>query len=287
MNDLLPRDSLHGVRVAVSVSESPDLDRLGLPEAHLRTVLGEIARVVLVAGGALAYGGHLDPDGYTNFLYTELQRYSRRDRPLLVCLPWTEHRKLALSELDRLRDLGMYGRVVCLDPDGVEIEPSAGRGEEPQPEGDPQVRRRALTAMRGYLSAHSQGLVLLGGRRHGFQGRLPGLMEEALLSLHRRLPLYPAAGFGGVTLDIVRALRVDDGAWLPDDPGAPPPDTRFLDGRAELRAVADAPDWTGLGNGLTEDENRVLTASHRPGDIAALVGLGLGRLAAQRRLRSG
>jgi SLOG cluster2 len=282
MPKLLPPDSLAGVRVGISVSESPDLARLGLPEAHLRTVLGEIARVVLVAGGSLAYGGYLDPSGYSGFLYSELRRYGRRDRPLLVCLAWNGHRKLSLSELDSLRDLGMLGRVVCLDPDGIEIEPESGRGEEPVPEQDPQVQQAALTAMRGYLCEHSQARVLLGGRRHGFEGRMPGVMEEAIMSLRRNQPLYPASGYGGVTLHIVRALRVDDCAWLPNDDEAPAPDPGFTEGQAQLRALADDPNWHGLANGLSVDENRRLTASHRPSDIATLVGLGLGRLAAER-----
>jgi len=33
-----------------------------------------------------------------------------------------------------------------------------------------------------------------------------------------------------------------------------------------------------MKNGLGDDENRRLAASHRPSDIAALVSLGLGRL---------
>ena len=35
--------------------------------------------------------------------------------------------------------------------------------------------------------------------------------------------------------------------------------------------------WTGLDNGLSDEENRRLADSHRPSEIAALVSLGLGR----------
>jgi hypothetical protein len=98
---LLPHDALKGVRLGVSVSESPDLARMGLLEAHFRLALGEIARCVVVSGGELAYGGTLHPDGYTSFLIQELQRYNRRDRPLRLYLSWHEHRSLTLSVLAR------------------------------------------------------------------------------------------------------------------------------------------------------------------------------------------
>lgn len=278
MTRLLPPSALKGVCIGLSVSDSPDLARLGLVETHFRLALAEIARCVLVAGGNLAYGGHLAPEGYTSFLVKELQKYGRRDRPLLVCLAWQEHRKLALSALEASRrDLGLYGRIVCLDPEGSESDPAASRGEAPETVDDAALRMRALTAMRRYMGGRIQGRVLIGGKRHGFQGELPGLMEEALIALETRQPVYLAGGFGGVTADIARALAVDGGGWLPPRSDAPADDPRLIAGRERLAALAAAPGWQGLDNGLTREENQRLAATHRPSEIATLVSLGLGR----------
>jgi hypothetical protein len=273
---LLPRDALLRIRVGISVSESADLARLGLQEAHFRLALGEIARTVLVSGGHLAYGGHLDPTGYTPFLVQEVQRFSRRDRPLLVCLPWSEHRRLSLSELRQRSDLGLFGRLVCLDPQGREIALDSDRGEAPVPVAD-VIKRDGLTAMRRYMRDHINGRVLLGGKRHGFSGAIPGLMQEALLSLEAKQPIYLAGGYGGVTADIARVLGIDDGSWLPPDADAPPEDPRLSDGYAQLRALTATPDWSWPDNGLSPAENRRLAATHRPSEIATLVSLGLGR----------
>lgn len=279
MPELLPSEVLHGARFAISVSESPDLDRLGLLEIHFRLTLGEIARCVLVSGGTLAYGGHLRRDSYTTFLIQELEKYGRRDSPLLICLAWQEHRELKLSELDARRDeLGLLGHIVCLDPDGSEMDPARDRDEAAQSVADTALRRRALTGMRRYMATRTHGRVLLGGKRSGFQGEIPGLMEEALISLEHAHPIYLAGGFGGVTADIAQALGIDDGAWLPPLAEAPQPDPRWDDGCNRLVAHAAQPAWAGLKNGLSDDENRRLAASHRPSDIAALVSLGLGRL---------
>ena len=277
-DSLLATDALKGIRVAISASESADLSRLGLVETHFRLALAEIARSVLISGGKLAYGGHLNPDGYTALLSQELQRYSRRDRPLQICLAWQEHRKLSAEEFDRhKRDLGLFGEIICLDPEGHVVEWNSGRGKDPQPVHDDALCQQSLTALRNYMASTSNGRVLIGGRRHGFHGVLPGVLEEALISIEHGQPLYLAGGFGGVTADTVTALGVDDGTWLPAAPNGPPADQRLTDGLKQLSALAAAPDWKGLENGLTADENKQLAATPRPTEIAALVSLGLGR----------
>lgn len=276
---LLPTDSLRGECLGISVSDSPDLARLGLFEEHVRLAIGGITRSVVGAGGELLYGGHLAPDGHTTSVLAEVRRCARRDRPLRVCLAWPEHRRLPSAELKRFRRaLGLFGRLVCLDPAGAEVEPTTDRGEAPDPVTDARVLQPALTGLRCYMRQHQHGRVFLGGRRQGFRGQLPGVLEEALLTLEAGQPIYLAGGFGGATLDIARALGVDDGAWLPavDDDS---PDPRYADNCRRLAELAKAQSRRGLDNGLSVEENRKLAVTHRPSEIAALVSLGLGRRA--------
>ena len=275
---LLPSNALANVRLGISVSDSPDLARLGLLETHFRLALGEIARCVLVSGGQLAYGGHLRPDGYTTFLMQELHRFSRRDRPLHICLAWQEHRKLSVTALkEQQKALGLHGTFIFLNPEGEIVDPYLNRSEEPASEPDADLSRKSLTAMRRYMAKHTHGRIVIGGKRKGFQGNLPGLVEESLLALDADQPIYLAGGFGGVTADIIHALGIDDGSWLIQRPDAAPPDERLLKGLAMLADIPKRNNWQGLQNGLTEEENRKLAASHRPSEIAALISLGLGR----------
>jgi len=39
--------------------------------------------------------------------------------------------------------------------------------------------------------------IVLGGKLQGYSGLLPGIIEEVLLAIRRRQPLYIAGGFGG------------------------------------------------------------------------------------------
>lgn len=275
---LLPANALSGLQIGISVSDSADLARLGLLETHFRLAVGEIARCVLVSGGHLAYGGHLRPDGYTTFLIQELHRFSRRDRPLHLYLPWSEHRAMTLNAIrEEQVALGLFGEMQFLGPKGEIVDPAANRMEGPAPVTDEPEREESLTALRRYMAQQTQGRILIGGNREGFLGHMPGVVEEALMAIDQGQPLYLAGGFGGVTADIVRALGVDDMAWLPEPDGAALRDPRLVAGLERLVERAGETKMASLQNGLDEAENRRLAASHRPSEIAALLSLGLGR----------
>lgn len=255
------------------MSDSPDLARLGLAKLHLRLALGEIARSVLVAGGRLVYGGHLEPGGYTAFLQSELEKYGRRDQPLLVCLAWQEHRERSIDELVGAEEaLGMLGAIEYLSRDGEPVDKRENRDEAPKPVDDPQLRSAALTGLRRHLTEVCDARVLIGGRREGFQGAMPGVIEEALLAVNARQPVFLAGGFGGATYDAASALGLYVEGW-PKPADGP-------DWFSSLRIAYEDSDWSPELNGLSREENLRLAATHRPSDVAALVSLGLGRLEA-------
>jgi len=61
--------------VGVSISESSDLQALGLSDGHLRDAMAEIALQLLASGISLAYGGDLRLHGFTEFLSELVDRY--------------------------------------------------------------------------------------------------------------------------------------------------------------------------------------------------------------------
>ncbi|WP_270374772.1 hypothetical protein [Marinicauda sp. Alg238-R41] len=275
--DLLPPDALKGKRLGISVSDSPDLDRLGLLDTHFRMTLGELARAVVIAGGSLFYGGHLQPEGITNFLVEELHRYGRRDRPLKVCLAWTVHRLMTAKQIAEQKEfLGLFGEVFFLSPDGQRLDGPVD--EPPQQSFASEEHAAALSGLRSFMTDNTDARIVIGGKREGFQGNMPGIFEEVLFSLERHQPLYLAGGFGGATLDVIRTLRPAFAEWLPALPDGAEPYQRLNDGLVRLGEVASAQKWDGYENGLNEEEGCLLAASYRPSEIAALVGKGMGRL---------
>lgn len=278
MQPLLPRDALAGKSVALSASETADLSRLGFVQAHFHLAVAEIARCVLVAGGTLAYGGHLRPGGLTSFLIHELERYGRKDQSFVICLCWHVHRAMSLADLEQSQHaLGLFGQLVFLDLDGEVLETgNIDRASQPEVITDDATKEKGLTSLRRFMAKRTAARVVIGGKRAGFEGAMPGLIEEALTTLEAGGALYVVGGFGGVAVDIARALNIDDGSWLPGLSDAVV-DPRLSTGLEALRAFAAKPEWRGPDNGLTAEENRQLAVSYRPSEIAALISLGLGR----------
>lgn len=271
-------DSLRGIRVGVSVSESADLHRLGLVERHLRLALGEIARVVIRAGASLVYGGHLDRDGYTVFLESELDRYGRTDSPLRLLVGWSEHRRLALSDLQRHRDnLGLKGRVTYLDESGAKIAADSARGEDPAPVPATSVPG-SLTALRKELVSATDARVLIGGKERGFEGRMPGVLEESILAIQAGQPLFLAGGFGGATASVAAIACATDERWPPPDPARYAPDDRVAGALDAVHEAISSTAWLVTNNGLSRDDNLRLATSHRPSEVASLVARGLSRI---------
>lgn len=270
---LVPAGALTGLDIGISVSDSADLGRLGLTQQHCELAVAELARAVLLAGGNLTYGGRIVPEGFTQILVDEVRRYADGRRALSICLAETEHRKLTDEQLDSIdRRLGTAAALVCLDSQGNELalrsRPPAATTVNPS---------QALTALRRYITARTDARVVVGGQMRGHQGAMPGVLEEALLSLQDRRPLYVAAGFGGAAAAVARVLGRDVPDWAPPD---------FPSGAdaasVALRHLTDvAAEAVVVEDGLEDAERRQLAVTHRPGDIAALVVVGLARV--QRR----
>lgn len=272
---LVRRDALTDVNVGISVSDSDDLDRLGLNTRHADLAIGELARAVLIAGGHITYGGRLKPSGFTQQLMNEVRRYGTTRHSLTLCLAEPEHRDLSHDELDEVdRQLGTWGRLVTLDASG---EPTAWRDDHPAPSAPLEAEERvsAYSGLRRHMVQATDARVLVGGQLRGFKGAMPGLIEEAILAVEHGQPLYLAGGFGGAATAVARRLNSDAFAWLPDNlplGGEDPEVEAALDDLAERSSAGN---WSLEEDGLTEDRRALLAASHRPGEIASLVVLGL------------
>lgn len=260
-----------GLTVGISVSHSEDLQRFGVTETHVRMALGEIARAVLIADGRLAYAGHLGEEGYTAFLTKEIQRFGRRNRPLTGYIPFVVHRQMATQDIEaRIAELGLLGSYQFLGPGGETIDPTDGRSGAPEPV-DRETEKLSLTTARQVIAANVDGQVVLGGKRADFRGRMPGVIEETILTMLARKPVFLAGGFGGAAGDMAVALGLDPENWLRlDGPSNP-----YL---AELQAVAEEVRWVAGDNGLTEDENHRLAITYRASEVAYLIVTGLSRL---------
>jgi hypothetical protein len=136
------------------------------------------------------------------------------------------------------------------------------------------------------MTKQTTARVVLGGRTHGQQGLVPGVIEEAVLAIRSGLAVYLLGGFGGAAEAMLDALRGGSVAELTEyyqlrnTPGY----AELLTASSEMggdqgveEAVADliGRGWECLNNRLTAEENELLAVSPDIDDIIPLVLRGL------------
>ena len=261
-------DSTRQPRIAISVSESPDMAAFGLGAGHLRHAMAELALFLLSSGKTLVYGGDLRDQGFTELLFQLVLRYRRagdHSAKVVDYLAWPVHIRMKIDELaSRARSTSHLAQLVLLRKHG-EVLTMKGRQALPSHEPDDVEWATGLTGMRQTMRSHSDARVVLGGRVEGYKGRMPGIAEEALLSLESQQPVFLAGGFGGCARDIAETLGLVD-TWAGSRPAWP--------GRQEFERYQDHD----LRNGLTVDENRLLAVIPHADRIVTLVLRGLHRL---------
>lgn len=295
-NDLRAR----ALSVAISVSRAEDLGRFGLRMSHLDGIFLELSRYILLAGVRLAYGGHLRADGYTMQL-AELLRdpavEQLRGVPPGAQTPSAELLTyLAWPMPSSARDEARLGPLVevrrCERPTDLDETDDPAFVAQPQGEIplDSALHRfawaRGLTTMRERQTQEVAGRVIVGGRLgpmgEGYRGRMPGVLEEALLSIRAERPVYLVGAFGGCAQLILDALEGVPRRELTWGYQRAVPHSDELKALYQTRGVvwdeheAIASDLrarglAGLKNGLTTDENRELGATRSPERIVALV----------------
>lgn len=216
--------SLVGKLIALSMSESSDIARWGLDEVHQQQTMLELSRHLLIRGASLAYGGHLGGRGYTQQLF-ELVRTHNNQEGVQAFERIINHRGWPLPRLSSKErsELNQVSKIIALPrpadvdeslhPDFID-EPAYFPGDR-----SPEHRYawcRGMTEMRKYQADRSKSRVaariVLGGtfektikvaddgtsKESWYSSRMPGVLEEIVLSIQAGQPVFLIGAFGGV-----------------------------------------------------------------------------------------
>lgn len=267
---------LDGLQIGMSLSESPDVDGPeGYTAEHLRDATVYLARSLISAGAAIAYGGDFRRNGFTPLLAELIRAYNQTARAPAQYL----HSYLAAHlEIGEAGDLPLTMHHL-LKSDDVQADALLVPGStEPAP-----PLALYFSDMRRVMALHIDAQVVLGGAAEpqqeeeeaGYTGRVPGVVEEAWRVLEAGKPLYVAGGFGGAAALVTELLlgeevpeRLQDETWSSHELY-----------RKRSRAIDTHPAHTELGlpGPLEELAKAVQTCGHRrlASDEAALAWNGL------------
>ncbi len=283
---------LQGTQIALSMSESTDIQRFGFDDLHFRGAMVELSRYLLIKGATLVYGGHLGVEGYTQVLFELVRAHhclegiDQVDRIVNTVgwpLPYDQklvatYAKVArLERIARPADLDVCpGKAIA---DAVEAKPFPA-------DQSPEYRycwARGMTTMRESQVAKDSRIaarIILGGKfgppetgpgsnEKWYGGRIPGVLEEVMLSAQAGQPVFLIGAFGGaaaLAIDLLEGTKRDEATWDYQRRAPNAEGMRALYDRCG-QVWLDYPDMVellrktgpaGINPLLTEDENREL-----------------------------
>lgn len=301
--------------IAVSISESDDIASYGLSRRLFLTLVDEIHLYLLLAGLKIAYGGALKGDfskgeNFTLRLFDLVRSYSKLAEgmgslPLSEAIhniaPWPLSLSygesewplfsggVAIYEAGEAPELPWPTEEIFPFDDGKWIFPS-----------DTPIRRyawaRGLSKMRAKMTSIINARVVIGGKLRGFAGLVPGVIEEAWMSIECSQPLYIVGAYGGAARALSDSLLgverpefsdewstdcvpdLDATAAFYEEHAIPRRTLAEIGASIRLRSAQEGVDKI-LNNGLSAEENIDLMYSSSPDKIASLVLTGISRLA--------
>ncbi len=182
-----------------------------------------LVRYLLAGGYKLIYGGDLRDNGYTEFILNEARitkdrlhkdtskdtvvgtdNESEGDAYVLNYVAWPYYLEEKTKEWC-VNEPGLF-EVTKVDPAG-NIDREKYPGKEPD---DLCKRSVCLTKMRKESIRKSDARIFAGGKIRGYSGKMPGLLEEFIISYDENKPIYLVGGLGGITKLLCYAIKEDE-----------------------------------------------------------------------------
>jgi hypothetical protein len=295
---------LAGCAIGLSISESDDSTNRGFPAWQVNRVTLQVVEAMFSQGAGVIFGHDWRDDGVMEAVHSfarqmqspvpvSLAEAQATGQPLLRnLLPWPDTPHLSKPDIARLTStlrVETAGLPADLTPQQTAAL-NAGAGSARHR----YVRARGLTHLRHQLDSLCDARLCLGGRTGGSAGRYPGVIEEALIAVQNRTPLFLAGLLGGATKQVIDAIEQKE---MPDNFCQPTqvydlyklPPFAENDPATESDRVIDRADvWTAfMRNGvsklaavnrLTRDENEELFHTRVLDRVIQLVLTALSRL---------
>jgi hypothetical protein len=284
---------LHGKRIAISVSESEELEHLGLSEHHIKDISIETARYLIVNGATMLYGGDLRKDGFTE-LFSELSyqyKYlSDKEKRFVNYFPFPNSKAVSDNDLANIFKKQVEAKFIDI-PKHLGVIDTEKTHEPFKSIEDRYILSECYADMRVRMANESDARIVLGGKQKNYAGYFPGIVEETFYSLNAGKAVYLLGGFGGATKSIINTIIGGKPVQLTNDFQY---DTEFL---TKFRKFASAKSTIKLDydfitdffkqhsvesiskkNGLTPEENQILFESTNIHELVFLIIKGLQKI---------
>lgn len=218
----LYKSKLTGKKVGISISKVDihESMQLGRYSYHLNMFAGYIAKYVLNAEAALIYGGDFRRNGFTDLLCEEarivnnlIQEHKTRLIDYVAWPIYNNDKKAINKWIIENKDVAEIKKIypnMLLNKD-VPVNEFF----KPDTVEKSYLWSLSLSNMRTVMIDNCDARICAGGKKAGYSGSIPGVLEEIVIALNKEKPLYLVGGFGGIVRDVC-TLRLSSGEKIPE-----------------------------------------------------------------------
>lgn len=206
---------LLGKKIGVSISDpsKEELLKIGQKSLHLIQFSQDLAKHLLAKGSVLVYGGDLREYGFTGYILKEAQalqvRLQTENIHLENYIAWPIYKNDSMDVTEWKARYNQIATMNAVDPpnDVLDLIPDRDGFLSPTNTQNLYVWSRCLTEMRNIMITGCDVRICAGGRQKGYKGKYPGILEEILIALSNKKPLFLLGGFGGVTGNVCKFMQ--------------------------------------------------------------------------------
>lgn len=276
--------------IAISVSNSENLNEFGLDEQHLNDISIELARYIIANDGTALYGGDLRENGFTKYFEELSSQYTRNDEDKLAFINYFAHPFLNKIDKKFVRDfkskrIGLK-KISC--PNSIQFD--CEKNYQPYTDiNDRYIFSECFRVLREKMTEDCNAKIIVGGKISNYLGYIPGVLEEAIYQIESEKPLYIIGGFGGVSNEISKLIFGEcstvlsneyqyNSQFLQDFKKFVNDKYKFIDYKSINNLFSNFNLKTlSTNNFLTEDENRRLFISKNIHEITYLIMKGINK----------
>lgn len=259
LEDKLFQQGIKNKQVMLSLSENNDIVDL-----EVKSLLAEMVRYFIAFDFIVAYGGSLKYENkelnFMSQILKVLEFYKKEEQAKknqrianYLAYPLTVNSEMKANYRNDIR-------FIEINPDNLPKE------DDKKYFSDNAVWEKSLLAMRERIVSESDYVIVAGGKKSGFKGRMPGILEEFIIALKNKKPIYVLGGFEGVAKEITDYLQGKDLS------------TELEEYKGYLEEITDEISIDNLRNGLTVEENKQLFILENHVQIMELILQGISNL---------
>lgn len=268
------------LKVAISISESQDIELFNQRLYHLRSFIVDLARYLLIFNSNLIYGGDIRYDEEFNFAEIIAQlvmSYNNEYKGNAIVTNYTSYPYYEKISDELKTDLLDIVEFVDIKPDD-KFDLKNIEGIEKS-----YITAQTLTNMRELMTEEMDIKIVAGGKDINFSGKYPGILEETYLAMIKEKPVFLIGGFGGATKKIIDALQGNISEVFSLEYQLQNPEFEKLYdyykslGKKEeieyerITSFFKDKGIEGLNNGLSIEENKILFESTNLYEIVSLI----------------